>query len=74
MLLSWLSFTLSVTFFYRYAGCHDTERRGALFKTLLYFRAIGVSSNVASDTIVTLTNFVKNFNLSGRLYFDSLMA
>jgi hypothetical protein len=33
----------------------------------------GFSSNVTLDT-VTLTNFVKNFDLCGGLYFDSLVA
>ena len=34
---------------------------------------LGFSSNVASD-MVALTNFVKNFNFCGGLYFDSLLA
>ena len=34
---------------------------------------LGFSSNVTSDK-VTLTNFVKNFNFCGGLYFDSLVA
>ena len=33
----------------------------------------GFSFNVTSDK-VTLTNFVKNFNSCGGLYFDSLVA
>jgi hypothetical protein len=34
---------------------------------------LGFSSNVTSD-MVTLTNFVKNFNFCDGLYFDSLLA
>jgi hypothetical protein len=34
---------------------------------------LGFSSNVTLDT-VTLTNFIKNFNFCGRLYFNSLVA
>ncbi len=34
---------------------------------------LGFSSNITSDT-VTLIKFVKNFNLCGGLYFDSLVA
>jgi hypothetical protein len=37
------------------------------------FVQLGFSSNITSDK-VTLTNFVKNFNFCGRLYFDSLVA
>ncbi len=38
-----------------------------------YFMQLGFSSNATSDT-VALTNFVKNFNFCGRLYFNSLAA
>ncbi len=34
---------------------------------------LGFSSNNTSD-MVALTNFVKNFNFCGRLYFNSLVA
>jgi hypothetical protein len=34
---------------------------------------LGFSSNVALDT-VALTNFIKNFNFCGELYFNSLVA
>ncbi len=34
---------------------------------------LGFSSNVILDR-VTLTNFIKNFNFCGGLYFDSLVA
>ncbi len=34
---------------------------------------LGFSSNITLDT-VTLTNFVKNFNFCGGLYFDSQVA
>ncbi len=34
---------------------------------------LGFSSNVTSDT-VTLTNFIKDFNICVRLYFNSLVA
>ncbi len=37
------------------------------------FVQLGFSSNVTSD-MVTLTNFIKNFNFCGRLYCDSLVA
>jgi len=39
----------------------------------IIFMQLGFSSNVTSET-VTSTNFVKNFNFCGRLYFDSLVA
>ncbi len=35
------------------------------------FVQLGFSSNIASD-MVALTNFIKNFNFCGVLYFDSL--
>ncbi len=38
-----------------------------------YYVQLGFSSNVTSD-MVALTNFIKNFNFCGRLYFDSLVA
>ncbi len=34
---------------------------------------MGFSSNITSD-MVTLTNFVKNFNFCGELYYDGLVA
>ncbi len=37
------------------------------------FVQLGFTSNVASD-MIAMTNFVKNFNFSGRLYFDNLVA
>jgi hypothetical protein len=37
------------------------------------FVQLGFSSNITLDT-VTLTNFIKNFNFCGGLYFDSLVA
>ncbi len=37
------------------------------------FVQLGISSNVTSDP-VALTNFTKNFNFCGRLYFNSLVA
>ncbi len=40
---------------------------------VISFIKLGFSSNVTSDT-VTFTNFVKNFNFCGGLYFDSLVA
>ncbi len=38
-----------------------------------YFMQLGFSSNITSDP-VTLTNFIKNFNFCGRLYFNNLVA
>jgi hypothetical protein len=45
------------------------------FKTVLIniFVQFGFSSNITSN-MVALTDFVKNFNFCGRLYFDSLVA
>ncbi len=40
---------------------------------IIIFVQLGFSSIVASDT-VALTNFFKNFNFGGGLYFDSLVA
>jgi hypothetical protein len=40
---------------------------------IISFVQLGFSSNITFD-MVTLTNFVKNFNLGGRLYFNSLVA
>jgi len=34
---------------------------------------LGFSSNLTLDTVI-LTNVIKNFNVCGRLYFNSLVA
>jgi len=38
-----------------------------------YFMQLGFSSNITSDMVI-LTNFVKNFNFCGRVFFDLLVA
>jgi hypothetical protein len=39
----------------------------------IVFEQLGFSSNTASDT-VAFTNFAKNIDFCGSLYFDSLVA
>jgi len=40
---------------------------------MIIFVELGFSLNVALNT-VTLTNFIKDFNFCGGLYFNSLVA